>query len=98
MDTLVLRCAMSPAIREQQDEYIVITNSQGQMLVGQFGSFIAAFLSFWTGEINEGDVFITNDVYQVGGAITHLNDVIVLLPIHYNGKLVGWAANFGHLT
>lgn len=101
MDTLMLRCAMSPAIREQQDEFNVITNNLGQMLVGQFGSFIAAFLSMWKevdGTIEEGDIFITNDVYQVGGAVTHLNDVIVLLPIFYKHKLVGWSANFGHLT
>lgn len=27
-----------------------------------------------------------------------LNDVIVLLPIFYKSRLIGWAANFGHLT
>jgi 5-oxoprolinase (ATP-hydrolysing) len=101
MDTLMLRCAMSPAIREQQDEFNVITNAGGQMLVGQFGSFIAAFLAMWRdaeGTIEDGDVFVTNDVYQVGGAVTHLNDVIILLPIFYKSTLVGWSANFGHLT
>jgi 5-oxoprolinase (ATP-hydrolysing) len=98
MDTLMLRCAMSPAIREQQDEFNVITNIKGQMLVGQFGSFIGQFLDSWKGTIEEGDVFVTNDVYQTKGAVSHLNDVIVLLPIHHNGKIVGWAANFGHLT
>jgi 5-oxoprolinase (ATP-hydrolysing) len=98
MDTLMLRCAMSPAIREQQDEFNVITNTRGQMLVGQFGSFIQQFLDGWSGTIEEGDVFVTNDVYQIDGAVSHLNDVIVLLPIHHNHRLVGWAANFGHLT
>lgn len=33
MDTLVLRCSMSPGIREQQDEFNVVTNEKGQMLV-----------------------------------------------------------------
>ncbi|KAF2010581.1 hypothetical protein BU24DRAFT_444476 [Aaosphaeria arxii CBS 175.79] len=98
MDTLMLRCAMSPAIREQQDEFNVITNTRGQMLVGQFGSFITQFLNGWSGTVEEGDVFVTNDVYQIDGAVSHLNDVIVLLPIHFNHELVGWAANFGHLT
>ncbi|KAF2263015.1 hypothetical protein CC78DRAFT_519086 [Lojkania enalia] len=98
MDTLMLRCAMSPAIREQQDEFNVITNTRGQMLVGQFGSFITQFLNGWKGSINEGDVFVTNDIYQIDGAVSHLNDVIVLLPIHYQHELIGWAANFGHLT
>ncbi|RMJ22747.1 Hydantoinase/oxoprolinase region [Aspergillus sp. HF37] len=98
MDKLMLRCSMSPAIREQQDEFNVITNSKGQMLVGQFGSFLTQFLGVWTGTIEEGDVFITNDTYQVQGAVTHLNDVIVLLPIFYDHKLIGWASQFGHLT
>ncbi|KAF1940140.1 hypothetical protein EJ02DRAFT_424240 [Clathrospora elynae] len=98
MDTLMLRCAMSPAIREQQDAFNVITNTRGQMLVGQFGSFIPQFLNGWTGTIDEGDVFVTNDVYQLDGAVSHLNDVLVLLPIYFQHQLVGWAANFGHLT
>jgi 5-oxoprolinase (ATP-hydrolysing) len=104
MDTLMLRCSMSPAIREQQDEFNVITNPAGYMLVGQFGSFIGQFLKIWNykvskGEVDpieEGDVFVTNDVYEVEGAVSHLNDVIVLLPIYFEHKLVGWAANFGH--
>ncbi|CAN9159045.1 unnamed protein product [Alternaria alternata] len=98
MDALLLRCAMSPAIREQQDEFNVITNTRGQMLVGQFGSFIQQFLNGWNGTVEEGDVFVTNDVYQIDGAVSHLNDVIVLLPIYYEHKLIGWAANFGHIT
>ncbi|KAK3616573.1 hypothetical protein LTR56_025873 [Elasticomyces elasticus] len=106
MDTLMLRCSMSPAIREQQDEFNVITNGAGKMLVGQFGSFIGSFLKIWNhklsrgevDEIEEGDVFVTNDVYEVEGAVSHLNDIIVLLPIWFEHKIVGWAANFGHMT
>jgi 5-oxoprolinase (ATP-hydrolysing) len=98
MDALLLRCAMSPAIREQQDEFNVITNRRGQMLVGQFGSFIQQFLDGWKGTVEEGDVFVTNDVYQTDGAVSHLNDVLVVLPIYYEHNLIGWAANFGHIT
>jgi 5-oxoprolinase (ATP-hydrolysing) len=98
MDTLMLRCAMSPAIREQQDEFNVITNTRGQMMVGQFGSFVTQFLEGWKGTVEEGDIFVTNDVYQTDGAVSHLNDVIILLPIHFEHLLIGWVANFGHLT
>ncbi|KAL2867417.1 Hydantoinase/oxoprolinase-domain-containing protein [Aspergillus lucknowensis] len=98
MDTLMLRCSMSPAIREQQDEFNVITTADGKMLVGQFGSFITQFLGVWKGTIEEGDMFITNDTYMIEGAVTHLNDVIVLLPIFYEHRLIGWASQFGHLT
>lgn len=99
MDTMMLRCAMSPAIREQQDEFNVVTNAEGKMLVGQFGSFIGQFLKAWKDKpIEEGDVYVTNDVYQIEGAVSHLNDIIVLYPIFYNHKLVGWSSQFGHLT
>ncbi|KAL5049779.1 Hydantoinase B/oxoprolinase-domain-containing protein [Aspergillus fruticulosus] len=98
MDTLMLRCSMSPAIREQQDEFNVITTAEGKMLVGQFVSFITQFLRAWKGTIEEGDVVITNDTYMIEGAVTHLNDVIVLLPIFYEQRLIGWASQFGHLT
>lgn len=98
MDTMMLRCSMSPAIREQQDEFNVITNAEGKMLVGQFGSFITEFLKIWTGTIEEGDVFVTNDTYQVQGAISHLNDVIVFMPIFHEHRLIGYASQFGHLT
>ncbi|KAJ6044737.1 uncharacterized protein N7446_002931 [Penicillium canescens] len=98
MDQMMLRCSMSPAIREQQDEFNVITDREGKMLVGQFGSFITQFLEVWNGTIEEGDVFITNDTYQVQGAISHLNDVIAFLPIFHEHRLIGWASQFGHLT
>ena len=46
----------------------------------------------------EGDVFVTNDVYQIDGAVSHLNDVIVLLPIFYNHDLIGWVGISNILT
>ncbi|OOF90187.1 hypothetical protein ASPCADRAFT_135380 [Aspergillus carbonarius ITEM 5010] len=98
MDKLMLRCSMSPAIREQQDEFNVITTAEGKMLVGQFGSFITEFLGAWTGSIEKDDVFITNDTYMVQGAVSHLNDVIIMLPIFHEHHLIGWASQFGHLT
>lgn len=85
-------------VRETKDEFNVVTDADGKMLVGQFGSFIPDFLKVWKGTVEEGDAFITNDAYEMAGAVSHLNDVIVLLPIFYQHKIVGWAANFGHLT
>jgi N-methylhydantoinase B len=98
MDAVLFRTAMSPGIREQHDEFPLIANKDGKMVVGQFGSFIDGFLSLYDGEIHEGDVFLTNDPYSVAGAISHLNDWLVLLPIFFAGRLVGWAAMFGHMT
>ena len=44
MDTVLFRTAMSPGIREQHDEFPLIANRDGKMVVGQFGSFICGFM------------------------------------------------------
>ena len=87
MDTLMTRSTMSPAIREQQDEFNVIAEPTGKMIVGQFGSFIGGFLDVWKDSIEPGDIFLTNDPYSVSGAVSHHNDWLILMPIHVNGKL-----------
>jgi len=98
MDTVLFRTAMSPGIREQHDEFPLIANSAGKMVVGQFGSFIYGFMRGYDGTVEEGDVFLTNDPYACNGAISHLNDWLMLLPIYRGGRLIAWAAMFGHMT
>jgi N-methylhydantoinase B len=83
MDTVLFRTAMSPGIREQHDEFPMIANTDGKMVVGQFGSFIWGFMQGYDGTVEEGDIFLTNDPYSVNGAISHVND---------------WSAMFGHMT
>jgi N-methylhydantoinase B len=98
MDTVLFRTAMSPGIREQHDEFPMIANQEGKMVVGQFGSFIHGFMNGYDGTIEDGDIFLTNDPYSVGGAISHLNDWLMLMPIYRNGRVIAWAAMFGHMT
>jgi N-methylhydantoinase B len=98
MDTVLFRTAMSPGIREQHDEFPLIANAEGKMVVGQFGSFIYGFLEGYDGTVAEGDVFLTTDPYSVNGAISHANDWLLLLPIFRGGRLIAWAAMFGHMT
>ena len=98
MDALMTRTTMSPAIREQQDEFNVIAEPNGKMIVGQFGSFIGGFLENWKDTIEPGDIFLTNDPYSVAGAVSHHNDWLILMPIFAQDKLIAWTANFGHMT
>ncbi|KAJ7487787.1 Hydantoinase/oxoprolinase-domain-containing protein [Mycena latifolia] len=102
MDGLIVRSALSPAMREQLDYFPMISAgagpNDGKMVVGQFGSYIQHFLRIWKGTIEEGDCFITNDPYEVQGGISHLNDMLVMLPVYHNGKRVAWTANQGHFT
>ncbi len=98
MDAVLFRTAMSPGIREQHDEFPLIANPEGLMVVGQFGLSIPAFLEGFEGTVEEGDVLFTSDPYACGGAISHANDWLVILPIYVDGWVVGWAAQFGHMT
>jgi N-methylhydantoinase B len=98
MDTVLFRTAMSPGIREQHDEFPMIANVEGKMVVGQFGSFIYGFLQGYDGTIEDGDIFFTSDPYSVNGAISHANDWLMLMPIFREGRLLAWTAMFGHMT
>jgi N-methylhydantoinase B len=101
MDAVLYRTAMSPVIREQHDQFPMITDPQGRMVVGQFGSYIAGLMQSWDQTIEPGDVIMLSDPYLCGGAISHVNDLLVLLPIFYGqgagSELVGWASMFGHM-
>lgn len=96
MDSVLFRSAMSPVIREQHDGFPMICHPDGRMVVGQFGSYINGFLANWKRGVNEGDVFLVSDPYSCGGAISHINDWMVLMPIFFEGELVGWGSQFGH--
>ena len=98
MDAVLFRTAMSPGIREQHDEFPLIANRDGKMIVGQFGSFIHGFVEAYDGTIEDGDVFLTSDPYSCRGAISHANDWLVLLPVFKDGRLIAWGAMFGHMT
>jgi N-methylhydantoinase B len=96
MDATLFRTAMSPVIREQHDEFPMITDPHGRMVVGQFGSYISEMLEGFDEAINEGDVIFNSDPYKCGGTISHINDWLVCLPIFWEGELIGWASMFGH--
>lgn len=96
MDAVLFRTAMSPVIREQHDEFPMITDPQGRMVVGQFGSYISEMMDVYPEPVEPGDVLLTSDPYKCGGAISHINDWLVLVPIFYDDELIGWSSMFGH--
>jgi len=98
MDAVLFRTAMSPGIREQGDCFPMIANRDGKMVVGQFGSFINGFMEAYEGELEEGDIILTNDPYMCNAAVSHLPDWIVLVPIFKDGRHIAWSAMFGHMS
>ena len=98
MDSVLMRISLSPLIREQHDAFPMICNERGQMVVGQFGSYIPGILEQYESRINEGDVFVWNDPYVCKGSISHNNDWCVMLPIFHDEVIVGFASMFGHMV
>jgi N-methylhydantoinase B len=98
MDAVLFRTAMSPGIREQGDCFPMVANRDGKMVVGQFGSFIHGFTEAYEGELEDGDVILTNDPYLCNAAVSHLPDWIVLVPIFKDGRHLAWSAMFGHMS
>ncbi len=97
MDAVLFRSAMSPVIREQHDEFPMITDPRGRMVVGQFGAYINEMMADWDQGIYEGDVILCADPFKCSGSISHTNDWLVLVPIFHSGELVGWSSQFGHM-
>ena len=100
MDGVVVRISLSPVIREQAiDEFPMICNERGQMIVGQFGPYIPArSSSSFENDVNEGDIFVWNDPYACKGSISHNNDWCVMMPIFHQQVLVGFSSIFGHMV
>ena len=98
------RTAMSAIIYEVLDMGTGITDGRGQL--ASSGAGIPAFVGVLDKavqrvleinppeEIREGDIFATNDPYY--GGVTHLNDVVLAMPVFADRELVAWTANIAH--
>ena len=65
MDAVLLRSAVSPAIREQYDESSMIADHRGRMVAGHFGSYITEMLRDNTFDFSPGDVILQSDPYKL---------------------------------
>ena len=99
------RTAMSAIIYEVLDMGTAITDKDGEL--ASSGAGIPAFVATLDkavrqiikkfskpGAIEPGDIFIVNDPFA--GGVTHLNDVIVAMPIFAEHEIVAWSANIAH--
>ena len=96
------KTAMSSIIYEVLDMGTGITDAQGR--IASSGAGIPAFIGvldksvqFILGkhdDIHPGDVFITNDPWH--GGVTHLNDLVLAMPVFAGDQLIAWAANIAH--
>jgi N-methylhydantoinase B len=98
------KTAMSAIIYEVLDMGTGITDGEGNL--ASSGAGIPAFVGVLDkavmrvielndrDDIRPGDIFITNDPYH--GGVTHLNDIVLAMPVFAEGELVAWTANIAH--
>jgi N-methylhydantoinase B len=99
------RVSGSPITTEAQDFNVSIFRDNGDILSGGWGVFwhiTSASAScrhvireFGIDNIYQNDHFLVNDPYI---SAIHAPDIYVVSPVHHDGKLVAWAANFTHAT
>ena len=98
------KTAMSSIIYEVLDMGTGILDARGEIACS--GAGIPAFIGVLDKaakviidrlegeEIRPGDVFATNDPYY--GGVTHLNDIVVAMPVFAEGRIIAWTANIAH--
>jgi N-methylhydantoinase B len=98
------KTSMSAIIYEVLDLGTGICDAQGEIAAS--GAGIPAFVGVLdkavkrmiekhpVETIKPGDLFASNDPYW--GGVTHLNDMILAMPVFADGKIVAWTANIAH--
>ena len=102
MFAVLRRTAMSAIIYEVLDAGTAVTDAEGGLassgagipsFVGVLDKAVRRVLELHL-EPRPGDVFATNDPFY--GGVTHLNDVVLAMPVFVEERLVAWAATIAH--
>ena len=97
------KTAMSSIIYEVLDMGTGITDAQGRIassgagipaFIGVLDKSVQFIINKFGDDIEPGDVFITNDPWH--GGVTHLNDLVLAMPVFVEGQLIAWTANIAH--
>ena len=100
---MLYRMSYSSIIRESEDLGAGIFDREGNdlaesdstpMFMGAMPKIVKNVIRLLGDDIHEGDVILHNDPY--GGA-THSPDVAIVIPIFFDGELVGFAGASAHV-
>ena len=102
MEALIARTAMSPFIREKKDFFTAFLNPKGELVVSTSltlaGNLVDAVLEEYPAEtMRPGDLYWYNDCYGTGGAVSHLPDMVFIMPVFHGDRLIAFAEAWGHL-
>src|SRR5438105_2979590 len=103
MSSVLFRMSYSSIIRESEDLGAGIFDAEGNelaesdstpMFMGAMPKIVKGVISLLGEDIHDGDVILHNDPYL--GA-THSPDVAIVVPIFFDGDLVGFSGASAHL-
>lgn len=104
MFAVMRKTAMSAIIYEVLDMATGVCDAEGEIassgagipaFVGVLDKTVKAILrKHGLSAIRPGDIFATNDPFY--GGVTHLNDIILAMPVFVEDRLVAWAADIAH--
>lgn len=99
------RIAFSPIVREVGDLACAVFDQRGRMMaqartgtpghINSLASSGATLVKMFAGELEPGDVLITNDPWLSAG---HLFDITVFTPVFRAARLIGYTASNIHHT
>ncbi len=102
MGIVMAKTSMSPVIYEVLDFACGILTPQGDLVAqmngitlftGTFGAQVKSLLRQFDGQIDPGDILLTNDPYAGG---THACDFAIVRPVFIDGILAAIAINVAH--
>jgi N-methylhydantoinase B len=104
MGMALIKASYSTNIKERRDCSTALFDAHGQTLAQaehipiHLGSLLgivnAVRERYPLAAIHPGDMFVGNDAYTGGG--THLPDIVVVAPVFFAERLIGFVANLAH--
>jgi N-methylhydantoinase B len=103
METVLMRSAYSPVVKEMRDCSCALFDPEGQVVaqaaalpmhLGALTPAVAQLLArVPVKDMRDGDVFMVNDPTEGG---SHLQDFIFMCPIFHGVELLGFSVNLAH--
>jgi N-methylhydantoinase B len=105
MSSAIVKTAVSPVVSEARDFSCILYDADGHVVAtastvpfhfGVCAEAVAGVARRFGKTIGAGDVFFANDPHDGGGL--HLQDVVVMRPIHRKRLRLGWTSTSGHMV
>ncbi|HZT18349.1 MAG TPA: hydantoinase B/oxoprolinase family protein [Dongiaceae bacterium] len=106
MAQALFRTAHTVFVKETQDYGAALVSRRGEVFAAprrygvlmMIGMPMDDAVKCIEGDVQEGDVFISNDPEATRGMCTHLSDVFLWKPVFWQGRLICYAWSFIHMS